>query len=74
MKHEILEEVWRVRDEISSECDHDVKKLAEMLRRKETQYGDRLSRLPIVRRSKPEAAPVLREEPPRYGPKSGGQS
>ena len=73
MKHEILEQVWRVRDEISSECGHDVKKLAEMLRRKETQYGDRLARLPVVRRSKPEIA-ALHEVPPTYGPKSGGNS
>ncbi len=31
MKHEILEEVWRVRDEISAECGHDLKKLAAVL-------------------------------------------
>jgi hypothetical protein len=54
MKHEILEEVWRVRDEISAECGHDLKKLAAMLRREEAKYGDRLARLPICR--KPKAA------------------
>ena len=53
MKHEILEEVWRVRDEISAECGHDVKKLAAMLRREENKYGDRLARLPICRKSIP---------------------
>jgi hypothetical protein len=68
MKHEILEEVWRVRDEISAECGHDVKRLAEMLRRKEAQCGDRLARLPIVRRPKTES--LLREEPPPHRPKS----
>lgn len=46
MKHEILEEVWRVRDEISAECGHDLKRLAEMLRRAETKYADRLVRTP----------------------------
>jgi hypothetical protein len=50
MKHEILEEVWRVRDQISAECGHDLKKLAAMLRREEVKYGDRLARLPIIRR------------------------
>ncbi len=54
MKHEILEEVWRVRDEISAECGHDLKKLAAVLRREEANYGDRLARLPIRRRQKTE--------------------
>jgi hypothetical protein len=51
MKHEILEEVWRARGKISAECGHDLKKLAAMLRREETKYGDRLVRLPIRRKS-----------------------
>ena len=92
MKHEILEEVWRVRDQISAECGYDVKKLGSMLRREESKYADRLARLPIRRRSapgrqqtvadhrvhpashRPPAKPViaLREEPPRYGGKTGG--
>jgi hypothetical protein len=50
MKNEILEEVWRARDEISAECGHDLKKLAGMLRRAEAKYGDRLARLPIRRK------------------------
>ena len=50
MKHEILEEVWRVRDQISAECGHDVKKLGAMLRREEAKYADRLARLPIRRK------------------------
>jgi hypothetical protein len=50
MKHEILEEVWRVRGQISAACGHDLKRLATMLRREEAQYGDRLSRLPICRK------------------------
>ena len=53
MKHEILEEVWRVRDQISAECGHDPKKLAAMLRREEAKYAHRLARLPIRRRPAP---------------------
>ena len=45
-----IEEVWRVRDQISAECGHDLKKLAAMLRREEAKYGDRLVRLPIRRK------------------------
>ncbi len=51
MKHEILEEVWRVRDQIGAECGHDLKKLAALLRREESRYGARLARLPIRRKS-----------------------
>jgi hypothetical protein len=38
----ILDEVWRVRDQISAECGHDVKKPGAMLRREEAKYDDRL--------------------------------
>ena len=54
MKHDLLEEVWRVREEIAAECGHDLKKLAGMLRKEEAKFGDRLARLPICR--KPKAA------------------
>lgn len=70
MKHEILEEVWRVRDQISAECGHDVKKLGAMLRREESKYADRLPRLPIQRRSVPgrqQARAVNRVQPPAHG-------
>ena len=50
MKHELLEEVWRVRDQISAECGHDLKKLAAMLRREEVKYAERLARLPLCRK------------------------
>jgi hypothetical protein len=42
MKHEILEEIWRVRDQISAECGHDVRRLFKHLRALETQHKDRL--------------------------------
>jgi len=44
MKHDLLEEVWRVRDEISAECGYDVKRLGAMLRRQESKYLSRLVR------------------------------
>jgi len=92
MNHEILEEDWRVREQISAECGYDVEKLGSMLRREESKYADRLARLPIRRGSAPGRQPAiaghrvqphihgaptkpviaLREEPPRYGGKSGG--
>lgn len=74
MKHEILEEVWRAREKISAECGYDLKRLAARMRRLEAQYADRLVRLQPTRRTKPEAAGELREEPPKYGPKSTGKS
>lgn len=33
MKHELLEEVWRVRDGISAECGHDLTRLAALVQR-----------------------------------------
>ena len=45
MKHEILEEVWRVRDHITAECGHDLIKFGAMLRAEESKYAGRLARL-----------------------------
>jgi len=42
MKHEILEEFWRVREDISAECGYDLKQLAAMVRKEEGKYGDLL--------------------------------
>jgi hypothetical protein len=46
MKHELLEDVWRIRDEIGAECGYDVKRLAELIRREELKLGRRLVRAP----------------------------
>ena len=73
MKHEILEEVWRVRDQISTECEHDLKKLGAMLRREEVKYGDRQARLPI-RRTQVQPTATVREKSPRYGRKPGSKA
>ena len=61
MKHKILEEVWRARDQISAECGGDLSKLAAMLRREEVKYADRLVRLPIRR----QPAPIMAQKPAR---------
>jgi hypothetical protein len=61
-----IEEIWRIREEIGAEHGFDVDRLFAAMRAKEKQYGDRLARLPVVRRIKPEPT-VLREEPPPYG-------
>jgi hypothetical protein len=42
MKHEILEEVWRVRDKISAECGYDVHRLFKRLKALEAQHPERL--------------------------------
>jgi hypothetical protein len=42
MKNEILEEVWRVRDKISAECGHDVRRLFKRLKALEAQHPERL--------------------------------
>jgi hypothetical protein len=62
MKNELLDEVWRVREEIATECGHDLKKLGEMLWRDEASFGQRLARLPICRRI--QSPPNVSEEPP----------
>lgn len=59
-----IEEVWRIRDEISAEHDHDVHRLFAALREEEKQYGARL--VHSVPQAEPSSA-VLREEPPKAG-------
>ena len=49
MKHDLLEEVWRVRDELGAECGYDVKRLALLVRREEAKAGKRLVRAPRPR-------------------------
>ena len=77
MKHEMLEEVWHVRDQIGAECGHDLKKLGAMLRREESAYGARLARLPIRRKSAPAGEPASAGGPahsPLYGEPSKAAS
>jgi hypothetical protein len=48
-----IEEVWRIRDQLSAEEGHDVHRLFERLRREEQNYADRLVQ-PPPRRAKPD--------------------
>ena len=42
MKHEILEQVWRVRDELSAEAGHDVKRLAQLVAREQSRHTGKI--------------------------------
>ena len=66
-----IEEVWRIRDEISAEYGYDVHRMFTALREEEKKHGDRLVRS-VPRRAPAKPALALREEPPPYGGKSGG--
>ena len=37
MKNEILEELWKVKDQVANECGYDIEKLAKKLRTKEKE-------------------------------------
>ncbi|MGR3178225.1 MAG: hypothetical protein ACUZ8E_09235 [Candidatus Anammoxibacter sp.] len=37
MKNEILQELWKIKDQVAFECDYDIKKLAIKLRAKEKE-------------------------------------
>ena len=70
MKHEILEEVWRVRDKISAECGYDLKRLVQRLRALEAGHPERLASLAPPKPGKP--ALTLREDSPPYQADSSG--
>lgn len=59
-----IEEIWRIRDELSAEYDYDIHRIFAALREEEKQYGDRLVRV-VPGRTPEQAAAVLREEPPK---------
>jgi hypothetical protein len=67
-----IEEVWRIRDELSAEYGYDVHRIFAALREEEKKHGDRLVRS-VPRRVPLEPAAVLREEPPLCGDKAGGK-
>ena len=37
MKNPVIEELWKVKDEIARECDHDLNKLAVLLRKRQKE-------------------------------------
>lgn len=59
-----IEEIWRIRDELSAEYDYDIHRIFAALREEEKKHGDRLVRV-VPRRAPEESAAVLREEPPK---------
>ena len=59
-----IEEIWRIRDELSAEYDYDIHRIFAALREEEKKYGDRLVRV-VPRHAPEEAAAALREEPPK---------
>lgn len=60
MDSPIVDEVRRVREQISAECDHDIHQYFERLRKIEAQYKDRVvSQLTVVR---PSDAQVARQK------------
>ena len=60
-----IEEVWRIRDEISAEYNYDIHRLFAALREEDKQSGDRLvHKVPRSSPQEPDPA-MLREEPPK---------
>ena len=59
-----IEEIWRIRDELSAAYDYDIHRIFAALREEERQHGDRLVRV-VPRRAREESAAALREEPPK---------
>ncbi len=62
-----IEEIWRIRDELSAEYNYDIHRVFAALREEEKQYGDRLVRV-LPRRAPEETPAVLRGEPPKADP------
>jgi hypothetical protein len=58
-----IEEVWRIRDELSAEYGYDVHRIFAALREEEKQHADRLVR--VVKRQREDSGAVLREKPPK---------
>ncbi len=44
MKNNLLEEIWKTRDQIGAECGYDLKRLGTLVRREEVKSGKRLVR------------------------------
>ncbi len=69
-----VEEVWRVRDQISAECGYDVARLFKHLRELEKRHADRLVPPPTSSSAKPQTVVALREEPLPYGRRRRGKA
>ncbi|MBI5384635.1 MAG: hypothetical protein HZA90_08080 [Verrucomicrobia bacterium] len=66
-----IEEVWRIRDELSAEYGYDVHRIFAALREEEKKHGDRLVRS-VPRRAPTQPTLALREDPSPYDGPSGG--
>jgi hypothetical protein len=55
MKKDLLQDIWRIRDQIGAECGYDLKRLGTLIQREEAKVGKRLvpSPKPAVRRKRP---------------------
>ena len=58
-----IEEIWRIRDELSAEYGYDVHRIFAALREEEKKHGERLVR--VVPRHASGESTALREEPPK---------
>lgn len=72
--NEILEEIYRVREEIARECDYDIHKLFAQMRQRTAQL--KAEGWPVVSPAprEPETTAVLHEEPPKPNPASNEET
>jgi RecB family exonuclease len=68
-----IEEIWRIRDQMSAEEGYDIHRLFERLRREQDKYADRLVQ-PPPRGSGTRTSTALREEPQPYHSATGNES
>ena len=47
----VLQEIWRIKDQLSAERGHDVHRLFEEIRKREKTSGHPIANLPIKRRT-----------------------
>ncbi len=64
-KNPILEEIWRVREEIARESNHDIHAMAEAASKREARLAAQGWKLvSFADEAKPDETCVVREEPP----------
>jgi hypothetical protein len=50
MKNNLLEEIWKTRDQMGAECGYDLKRIGTLVRREEIKSGKRIVRLGSVQK------------------------
>jgi hypothetical protein len=53
MKNPILEELWKVKDEMARECGYDLNKLADLLRQRQKESKHKVVDFSVKRTGKP---------------------